>query len=128
MACLQLLIRLWKGRVMAQADIDLSQYEFVQAVTEQELLPGERVFIEVDEQPIVIFNVSGKYYAIGDLCTHDDGPLGEGALEGHQIICPRHGARFDIRSGKALSMPAFTDTPWYPTRVVDGWIEIGLPL
>ena len=46
---------------------------------------------------------------------------------GYQIICPRHGARFDIRSGKALTLPAVIDTPWYPVRVVDGWIEIGLP-
>ena len=47
---------------------------------------------------------------------------------GFQLICPRHGARFDIRSGKALTLPAFIDTPWYPVRVVDGMIEIGLPV
>jgi 3-phenylpropionate/trans-cinnamate dioxygenase ferredoxin component len=113
---------------MTQADFDLSQYEFVQVVEERELPPGERVLVEVDDQPIAVFNVSGKYYAIGDICTHDDGPLGEGELDGHEIICPRHGARFDIRSGKALTMPAFTDTPWYPTRTTDGWVEVGLPL
>lgn len=108
-------------------NIDLSKYEFVQVVEASEVEPGRRILIEVDELPIAIFNVDGKYYAIGDVCTHDDGPLGDGELDGYQIICPRHGARFDIRSGKALSLPAFIDTPWYPVRVVDGWLEIGLP-
>lgn len=112
---------------MASIDFDLSQYEFVQVVEECELQPGQRLLFEVDEQPIALFNVSGQYYAIGDICTHDDGPLGEGELDNYQLICPRHGARFDIRNGKALTMPAFVDTPWYPTRAADGWVEIGLP-
>ncbi len=108
-------------------NIDLSKYEFVQVIEASEIQPGERILIEVDEQPIAVFNVDGKFYAIGDVCTHDDGPLGDGELDGFQIICPRHGARFDIRSGKALALPAVIDTPWYPVRVVDGWLEIGMP-
>jgi 3-phenylpropionate/trans-cinnamate dioxygenase ferredoxin subunit len=108
-------------------NIDLSKYEFVQVVEASEVESGRRILIEVDELPIAIFNVDGKYYAIGDVCTHDDGPLGDGELDGYQIVCPRHGARFDIRSGKALALPAFIDTPWYPVRLVDGWLEIGLP-
>ncbi len=106
---------------------DLSKYEFVQVIEAGEIKPGERILIEVDEQPIAVFNVDGKYYAIGDVCTHDDGPLGDGELDGFQIVCPRHGARFDIRSGKAMALPAVIDTPWYPVRVVDGWLEIGMP-
>ncbi len=108
-------------------NIDLSKYEFVQVIEAGEIKPGERILIEVDEQPIAVFNVDGKYYAIGDVCTHDDGPLGDGELDGFQIICPRHGARFDIRNGKAVRLPAVVDTPWYPTRVTDGWVEVGLP-
>lgn len=108
--------------------VDLDKYEFVQVVETVEVPPGERLLVELDGLPIAVFNVSGKFYAIGDVCTHDDGPLGDGELDGHQIICPRHGARFDIRSGKALTLPAFIDTPWYPVRVTDGWIEVGLPL
>lgn len=110
-----------------QENLDLSKYEFIQVVEAGEIHPGERILVEVDELPIAIFNVGGKYYAIGDVCTHDDGPLGDGELEGFQIICPRHGARFDIRSGKALALPAVLDTPWYPARVTDGWVEVGLP-
>ncbi len=108
-------------------NVDLSKYEFVQVAETSEVPPGERILIEIDEEPIAIFNVDGKYYAIGDICTHDGGPLGDGELAGYQIICPRHGAHFDIRTGKAITLPAVVDTPWYPVRVQDGWIEVGLP-
>jgi 3-phenylpropionate/trans-cinnamate dioxygenase ferredoxin subunit len=107
--------------------VDLSQYDFVQVLEASEIQRGQRVAFEIDEEPIAVFNVDGQFYAIGDVCTHDYGPLGDGELVGYQIICPRHGARFDIRNGKALILPAFIDTPWYPTRVVDGMIEIGMP-
>jgi 3-phenylpropionate/trans-cinnamate dioxygenase ferredoxin subunit len=107
-------------------DIDFRKYEFVRVVAADEIGPGGRILFEVDGQPVAVFNVSGKYYAIGDVCTHDDGPLGDGELDGYQIVCPRHGARFDIRNGRALTLPAVVDTPWYPCRVVDGWVEIGL--
>jgi 3-phenylpropionate/trans-cinnamate dioxygenase ferredoxin subunit len=85
------------------------------------------MFLEIGETPVVVFNIAGKLFAIGDVCTHDDGPLGDGELDGHQIICPRHGARFDVDTGKALTLPAVADTPSYPLRVVDGQIEIGIP-
>lgn len=75
----------------------------------------------------MILNVNGEYYAIRDVCSHDDGPVGEGNVEGYEIICPRHGARFDIRTGKVLALPAFVDIPAYPIRLVDGQIEIGIP-
>jgi 3-phenylpropionate/trans-cinnamate dioxygenase ferredoxin subunit len=74
----------------------------------------------------VIFNISGEFFAIGDVCTHDDGPLGDGEVVDHQIICPRHGARFDIRTGEVLTLPAVQDVPRFPLRVKDGTLEIGL--
>lgn len=107
---------------------DFSNYEFVPVVEAAEIRPGERIVIEVDELFIAVFNVGGQYYAIGDVCTHDDGPLADGELDGYQIICPRHGARFDIRDGKALTLPAVVPTPWYPVRIADGMLEVGLPL
>jgi 3-phenylpropionate/trans-cinnamate dioxygenase ferredoxin subunit len=61
----------------------------------------------VGDRAVALFNVQGTFYAIDDICTHDDGPLAEGDLRGHEIECPRHGARFDVRTGKALCMPAF---------------------
>jgi metal-sulfur cluster biosynthetic enzyme/nitrite reductase/ring-hydroxylating ferredoxin subunit len=78
--------------------------------------PGKRVF-EVDERLIVVFHVEGRFYALDDVCTHDDGPLGEGELQGYTIACPRHGAKFDIRDGRALTMPATQPTGSYEVRV-----------
>jgi 3-phenylpropionate/trans-cinnamate dioxygenase ferredoxin subunit len=67
--------------------------------------PGKAVF-EVGGRFIILVHLKGEFYALDDLCTHDGGPLGEGELEGFQLICPRHGARFDVRTGQALTMPA----------------------
>jgi 3-phenylpropionate/trans-cinnamate dioxygenase ferredoxin subunit len=93
-----------------------------------ELENGERIFLDIDDLSIVIFNIAGEFFAIGDVCSHDNGPLGDGDLEGHAVVCPRHGARFDVRTGKVLSLPAFVDIPAYPVRVVDGQIEVGVPV
>ncbi len=90
---------------------------YVKVADLDELPPGERMLIEVDGQYIVLFNVDGEIYAIDDVCTHDGGPLAEGDLEDHQIICPRHGAHFDIRTGAALTMPAFEPVPTYKVRI-----------
>lgn len=105
---------------------ELESYSFYQVLPIEELPIGERIFIELDGEPIVIFNIAGDIYAIGDHCTHDDGPLGDGELEDHIIICPRHGAKFDVKTGEALTLPAIEPTTNFPIRVVDGIIEIGL--
>ncbi len=102
--------------------------EYIPVGTVDEIKDGQRLFIDIDDKPIVIINLNGNFYAIADVCSHDDGPVGEGAIEGYEIICPRHGARFDIRTGKVLALPAFVDIPAYPVRIVDGQIEIGLPV
>ncbi len=78
--------------------------------------PGKKV-VEIDGRFIVIFHLDGEWHALDDCCTHDSGPLGEGDIEGFQIICPRHGARFDIRSGQAMTMPATRATPYHQVRV-----------
>jgi 3-phenylpropionate/trans-cinnamate dioxygenase ferredoxin subunit len=107
--------------------LDEKKCEFVQIAAENEVGDGERLFVEIDKQPIVVFRVAGKLFAIGDVCSHDDGPLGDGEIEGDEIICPRHGARFDIHTGKVRSLPAVMDIPAYPVRVRNGQIEIGIP-
>lgn len=101
--------------------------EFIPVATQEEIPPGERLFVEIDAIPIVVFNIAGQLFAIADICSHDDNPLGDGNLDGYEVSCPRHGAEFDVRTGKALSLPAVEDIPAYPVRVVDGQIEIGLP-
>jgi 3-phenylpropionate/trans-cinnamate dioxygenase ferredoxin component len=81
--------------------------EFVKLTNRSDLPPGGKMLAEVDGRPIAVFNVDGCFYAIDDVCTHDGGPLAEGELQGAEIQCPRHGARFDVRTGKALCFPAF---------------------
>lgn len=103
------------------------QCDFIEVAPIAELPNGERLFLDVDGLAIVVFNITGTLYAIADTCSHDDGPLGDGDLDGHSVICPRHGAHFDIQSGKALSLPAIEDIPAYPVRVVAGMIQVGLP-
>ena len=106
--------------------LDESKAEFVEIAPVSELPNGERLFVEVGDKPIVIFNVAGQLFAIGDVCTHDDGPLGDGDVEGFNVVCPRHGAEFDIRTGKAMAMPAVIDIPAYPVQVRDGNIFVGI--
>lgn len=106
--------------------LDESQAEFYE-IGPADLPNGERLFVEIGDRPIVVFNIAGQYYAIGDICTHDDGPLGDGELEGYHIVCPRHGAEFDVRNGKAMSMPAVVDIPAYPVRVQAGKLLVGVP-
>ncbi|MFW5714472.1 MAG: Rieske (2Fe-2S) protein [Brevefilum sp.] len=104
----------------------MSEIVYYSVCSVEDLPPGERLFIELGEDPVVIFNISGDFYAIADICTHDDGPLGEGDIEDHVIVCPRHGARFDIRTGEVLALPAVKGVSAYPIRERDGMIEIGV--
>lgn len=106
---------------------DESKADFVEIAPASELPNGERLFVDLGDKPIVILNVAGKLFALGDVCTHDDGPLGDGMIEGNNIVCPRHGGEFDVRDGKAVQMPAVVDIPAYPVRVVDGMIQVGMP-
>jgi 3-phenylpropionate/trans-cinnamate dioxygenase ferredoxin subunit len=99
---------------------ELANTRYVEVALEEEIPLNERLFLDIDGKPVVIINLAGKLFAVGDVCTHDNGPVGEGELDGYEIICPRHGARFDIRSGKATRAPAFTDIPYFPVKVEDG--------
>ncbi|MCX5788529.1 MAG: non-heme iron oxygenase ferredoxin subunit [Elusimicrobia bacterium] len=82
-----------------------------------EIQPGQMRIVEAGGQRIALCNVGGTFYAIQDVCTHDDGPLGEGTLRGDVVECPRHGARFDVRTGAAVRMPAIVPVKAYPVRV-----------
>lgn len=106
---------------------DSEHFLFIEIGRLSDLPSGERLFLDVGDQPLVVFNIAGMVYAIGDVCTHDGGPLGEGELDGYQVICPRHGAHFDVRDGKALTMPAFVNAPSFPVEIKDGVILLGIP-
>lgn len=78
----------------------------------------------VDGYPLALARVGGKIYAVEDRCSHDDGPLGEGTVEGCEVICPRHGARFDLRDGRATRMPAVQPIRTVPVREEDGRVLV----
>lgn len=73
---------------------------------------------------LAVANVDGEVYAIDNVCTHDNGPLGEGTLRGARIVCPRHGAAFDARSGRVLTLPAVRSVRAYPVTVEDDALYI----
>jgi 3-phenylpropionate/trans-cinnamate dioxygenase ferredoxin subunit len=106
---------------------DESKAEFADIVPASELPNGERLFVEIEGKSLVIFNIADQYFSIADICSHDDGPVGEGDIEGFNITCPRHGGEFDLRTGKAVQLPVVEDIPAYPVRVVDGMIQLGIP-
>jgi 3-phenylpropionate/trans-cinnamate dioxygenase ferredoxin subunit len=98
---------------------------YVKVARADEIKPGQKKTVEVDGILVVVVNLDGEFYAVEDVCTHDGGPLGEGRLDGCELICPRHGARFDVRTGAATRMPASEPAPTYAVRVEDGdvWVE-----
>lgn len=98
--------------------------DFVKTVPVSSLPDPGKELLEVGERVVVLFHVGGKFSCIDDLCTHDGGPLSDGELDDHTIACPRHGAKFDICTGKALTMPATEDTAAHEVEVRDGWVWI----
>ena len=109
------------------ARLEAEDLVYVEIAPAAEVPSGERLFVEVDGRMIVVFNIAGTYYAIADVCSHDDGPVGEGQLDGFYITCPRHGAGFDVRTGQVTRMPAVVDIPAYPVSERDGMLWIGIP-
>jgi 3-phenylpropionate/trans-cinnamate dioxygenase ferredoxin subunit len=100
--------------------------EWVKVARASELPDPSKRTIEVNDALVVLFHVGGKFSCIDDVCTHDGGPLGDGPLDGCQIVCPRHGARFDIRTGKALTMPATVDVRVHEVMVENGDVFVRL--
>ena len=92
----------------------------------EELPPGEVKIVRAGELAIGVYNLNGEYYAIEDRCSHDDGPLAEGDFDVEEAvaICPRHGARFDIKTGRALSLPAYQPVEAFEVFVEDGLVKV----
>jgi 3-phenylpropionate/trans-cinnamate dioxygenase ferredoxin subunit len=91
--------------------------EAVKIAEAAELAPGGKKLVDVDGRALALFRVGDDYYAVDDVCTHDGGPLAEGDLEGTEIECPRHGARFDVRTGAVTCFPAVEPIPTHPVEV-----------
>jgi len=98
--------------------------DWVTVANAGELAPGSHRVVDVDGAAVVVFNLGGEYHAIEDVCTHDGGQLTGGTVEGEEIVCPRHGARFCIRTGKALTAPAYEPVAKFPVRVENGMIQV----
>ena len=91
--------------------------EFVTVATIDEVEEGKVMVVRVGEAPIGLTKVEGEFFAFADVCTHDDGPVAEGELDEYIIECPRHGAKFDIRTGRVKQLPAVTPIPVYAVKV-----------
>jgi len=100
--------------------------DFIRVASTQEVPDPGKTLVEVDGDMVALFHVDGHFYAIDDVCTHDGGPLADGELREYTIACPRHGAKFDIRSGAALTMPAVRPTRAHDVKVEDEsvWVQL----
>lgn len=85
-----------------------------------ELAPGERRSVIVDEFPALVIRIEDSFFVIEDVCSHDGQPLTDGEIQGCSIVCPRHSAQFDLRTGKALCMPATESIRVFETEIRDG--------
>ena len=98
---------------------------FVTVAMVGEIPEGGRKIVRLEDQPVAVFHLDGGYFAIDDICTHDGGPLAEGALEGDVIECPRHGAKFNVKTGAVLCLPATAPVPTYAVRIEGDEIKVG---
>lgn len=98
--------------------------DWVDVCKDGELRDGQCRIVDVDDTMIAVFHCDENYYAIHDMCTHDGGELASGDVEGDEVICPRHGARFCIKNGKALSAPAYEDVDTFPIRIENGTVQV----
>lgn len=100
--------------------------EFVRVANRRDIPQGGKLLAEVDGRAIAVFHCADGFYAIDDVCTHDGGPLAEGELDGCEIRCPRHGARFDVRNGKALCLPAIEPVTAHRVELRGDEVWVGL--
>lgn len=98
--------------------------DWIEACKVDELPPGGYTVVETGGTFIAVFNVDGEFYALEDICTHDGAELTGGQIQDGEIICPRHGSRFCIKTGEALSPPAYEPTLVFPTRVEGGVVQV----
>src|SRR5512136_1733113 len=91
--------------------------DFVAVAKVSEVEEGQVKVVRVGDAPIGVTKIDGELFAFADVCTHDDGPVAEGELDGYIIECPRHGAKFDIRTGKVRQLPAVVPIPVYTVKV-----------
>jgi len=98
--------------------------DWTDVAAEGEIAPGEMRVVEADGVMIAVANVDGRLHAFEDVCTHDGGELASGCLEGEEIVCPRHGARFSVVTGAVTAAPAYEPIAVLPVRIAGGRIQV----
>ena len=98
--------------------------DWIDVAPAESLHEGEHVVVDLEGMEVAVFRLDGELYAIEDACTHDGAEIASGRLDGWEIICPRHGARFCIKTGKAMKAPAYEDLSCFPVRVENGVIQV----
>jgi 3-phenylpropionate/trans-cinnamate dioxygenase ferredoxin subunit len=98
--------------------------DWIDVAKADELKPGDYRIVDADDVEIAVINCSGRFYAIENVCTHDGGELTGGEIEGCQIECPRHGARFSIETGEALTAPAYEPIATFPVCIEGGVVQV----
>ncbi len=100
--------------------------KWVDVAASEDVADGNVKTYLIEGHRIAVARALGQLYAVQDLCSHDDGPLGDGELEEHSIVCPRHGAKFDVRTGAVVAMPAVAPIETFPVMEKDGRINVGV--
>ncbi len=98
--------------------------DWLDVMDESALAEGKNTVVNVDGTDVAIFKIDGQCYAIADLCTHDGGEIASGTLDGDEIICPRHGARFCVKTGEVTAPPAYENIDCFPVRIEQGRIQV----
>ena len=97
---------------------------WVDVINENALADGENIVIDVDGTDVAVFKIEGGFYAIEDVCSHDGAEIASVELDGYEIICPRHGARFCVKSGAVKSPPAYENIDCFPVRIENGKVQV----
>jgi 3-phenylpropionate/trans-cinnamate dioxygenase ferredoxin component len=98
--------------------------DWINVAEQTALADGDHVVIDVEGTEVAVFRIDGQFYAIKDVCTHDGAEIASGELDGDEIICPRHGARFCVKTGAVKSPPAYEDITCFPVRVENGLVQV----
>ncbi|MDX2162536.1 MAG: non-heme iron oxygenase ferredoxin subunit [bacterium] len=98
--------------------------DFVTVAAEAEIAPGERIVVEFGRDWVIVFNIGGQFYAVEDMCSHEEYPLADGGLTEYALECPKHGAQFDVRTGAHLCAPAVSPVKVYDVRIEAGQVQL----
>jgi len=98
--------------------------DWIDVCAENALAENENIIVDVDGTDVAIFKLDSKFYAIEDVCTHDGAEIASGVLEGDEIICPRHGARFCVKTGEVKCAPAYENVETFPIQITDGRVQV----